>query len=65
MNLVEKTLRQIIAFSKMQRAAQIRRLKAEDKAANTVQVDAYSQVIGTLSSILNKENEALASSEEE
>ena len=65
MNLVEKALRQIIAFSKLQRAAEIRRLKAEDKPENTIQVDAYSNVIGTLSSILKTEELPPASSEDE
>ncbi len=57
MSIVKKTLQQIIEFSEKQKAAQIRRLKADGKSEKTVQVDAYSNVIGTLSSILEKEKE--------
>ncbi|MEM7335562.1 MAG: hypothetical protein AAF490_26025 [Chloroflexota bacterium] len=64
MSIIEKTLRQIIAFSEQQRAAQKRRLKAKGKSENTVRVDAYSSVIGTLSSILDKKEDEPEQAEE-
>ena len=56
MKKTEESLYEMIEFTEKQRATEIRRLKAKGKPEKSAKVDAYTQVINQLSSMLSKKN---------
>ncbi|MCA9995573.1 MAG: hypothetical protein KDE56_07500 [Anaerolineales bacterium] len=58
MTKVEETLRKLIEFSEKQRAARMRRLKAEGKSGEDATATAYATVINQLSSVLPKKDDS-------
>ena len=54
MKSVEESLREIVAFSEKQLAAEMRRLKQDGESKKNVKADAYATIIGVLSSMLPK-----------
>ena len=52
MRAIEKSLRDMIAFSKKKRAAEMRRLSTEGKGKKSARTDAYATIIAQLAAIL-------------
>ena len=66
MSNVKDTIRELIEFSEKQQAAQRRKLAAEGKSQSNAWVDAFSNIIKNLTSILGEDaKEADAESEQD